>query len=80
MSGIADSSAEFTKKVFAQHQAAITLLGQLLVDPAVSQVDWLDLGCGKGQILAQLEHNIPEKEVRAKIGYCGYDLENKHKS
>jgi len=78
MPGIADSNAELTKKVFAQHHTAITLLAHLLSDPAAAEITWLDLGCGKGQILAQLNHNIPEKEVRAKIGYVGYDLENKH--
>src|SRR5579862_192326 len=78
MAGIADSGSEFTKKVLAQHHTAITLLGQLLSDPKAHTIEWLDLGCGKGQILAQLAQNIPHEEMRAKIGYYGYDLKNEH--
>jgi SAM-dependent methyltransferase len=78
MTGIADSSAELTNRVFPQHQAAITLLGQILADPNIQQIDWLDVGCGKGQILAQLDDNIPNKDARARISYCGYDLENSY--
>jgi AAA domain/UvrD-like helicase C-terminal domain len=78
MAGIADSSAEFTKKVLAQHHTAITLLGQLLVDPKANTIDWLDLGSGKGQILAQLHQNISDAGMRSKIGYYGYDLKNEH--
>ena len=59
MGSIADSSAVFTKKVLPQHHTAITLLGQLLAAPAAEHIAWLDLACGKGQILAQLDENIP---------------------
>lgn len=79
MSSLGDSSAELTsKKVLSQHQAAITLLANLLSNPEVHEIDWLDLACGKGQIISQLEDNIYEKELRNKITYYGFDIENKH--
>ena len=78
MGAIADSTAVLTSKVLPQHQAAITLLGQLLAAPGAEQIAWLDLACGKGQILAQLDENIQEEELRARITYSGYDIENEH--
>jgi len=78
MGSIADSSAVLTKKVLPQHHTAITLLGQLLAAPGRDHIAWLDLACGKGQILAQLDENIPEPELRGKISYLGYDVENEN--
>lgn len=78
MAAIADSRAVLTKKVLPQHHTAITLLGQLLAAPGNDQISWLDLACGKGQILAQLDENIPEPELRGKISYCGFDIENEN--
>jgi SAM-dependent methyltransferase len=45
----------------------------LLADPIVERFDWLDLACGKGQILAQLDENLSASQ-RSKIAYVGYDL------
>lgn len=78
MGSIADSSAVLVKKVLPQHQTAITLLGQLLAAPGTDHIAWLDLACGKGQILAQLDENIPEAELRGRISYLGYDIDNEN--
>lgn len=78
MSAIADSSAVLVKKILPQHHTAITLLGGLLAAPDTATVDWLDLACGKGQIISQFEQNIAEPEMRAKIAYNAYDIENDH--
>lgn len=71
---IGDSSAvlEF-EKMLPQHQAAITLLNTVLQNPQINKVDWLDLACGKGQIISQLNENLT-LENRKKIIYHGYDI------
>lgn len=71
---IGDSSAvlEF-EKMLPQHQAAITLLNSVLQNPQVTTVNWLDLACGKGQIISQLNENLTP-ENRKKIIYHGYDI------
>ena len=78
MAGIADSSAVNTNRVLPQHHTAITLLGQLLADPSVEEISWLDLACGRGQILTGLNETISDEKLRGKIAYSGYDLENDH--
>ncbi len=78
MASIADSSAVSVEKILPQHHTAITLLGGLLTVPGVAELEWLDLACGKGQIIAQFEENISEPELRAKIAYHAYDIENQH--
>lgn len=78
MASIADSSAVLIDKILPQHQTAITLLGGLLSAPSLAELKWLDLACGKGQIIAQIEENFAEPELRAKIGYYAYDIENQH--
>ncbi len=76
MSSIGDSSAELNiRRVMSQHQAAITVLQFLLVNPAIQEFSWLDLACGKGQIISQLEENIPDETLRGKIVYLGYDID-----
>jgi SAM-dependent methyltransferase len=60
--------------VLSQHQAALTLLQSRLSNPAVLSVAWLDLACGRGQILASLDKNL-SGEARRKIRYFGYDLD-----
>lgn len=74
MSIIEDSSAvlEF-ERMLPQHQAAITLLSSLLQNPQVDKFYWLDLACGKGQIISQLNENLTI-ENRKKIIYHGYDI------
>lgn len=74
MSVLGDSSAvlEF-EKMLPQHQAAITLLNSMLQNPNVEKVYWLDLACGKGQIISQLCENLAF-DSRKKIVYQGYDI------
>ncbi|RDY30005.1 methyltransferase domain-containing protein [Lachnotalea glycerini] len=74
MSIIGDSSAvlEF-EKMLPQHQSAITLLNSMVQNPKVNKVYWLDLACGKGQIISQLNENLT-LDNRKKIVYQGYDI------
>lgn len=74
MIGIADSDAVLDReRLLSQHQAALTLLQQALADPEQLALTWLDLACGKGQILAHLDENLTPAQ-RAKIDYVGFDL------
>lgn len=71
---IGDSSAVLQfEKMLPQHQAAITLLNAMLQNPDVENISWLDLACGKGQIISQLSENLTLEE-RKKITYHGYDI------
>jgi len=80
MSGnsIADSSAvRLPGKVLAQHHTAITLLEEMLaVSKPGNSLDWLDLACGRGQMITNLENTIPDGEMRSKIRYLGFDISN----
>jgi hypothetical protein len=78
MGSIGDSSAVLIDKVLPQHHTAVTLLGGLLAAPGENPVEWLDLACGKGQIISQMEKSVSEAELRARIGYHAYDIENEH--
>jgi SAM-dependent methyltransferase len=74
MSSIADSDALLdSQRVLPQHQAALTLLQQRVANPHCARVRWLDLACGRGQIIVDLERNL-SSEARSKIEYCGYDV------
>lgn len=78
MASLADSNAVLDmERQLAQHQAALTLLQGMLSDPSCHELSWLDLACGKGQIIAHLTENLSEFE-RRKIRLVGYDLENAH--
>jgi len=78
MNSIGDSDAYFNpERMLAQHQAALTLLQDMLSDPNVSSVNWLDIACGRGQIIANLATNLSDN-YRAKICYHGYDIDNAH--
>ncbi len=80
MSGnsIADSSAvSLPGKVLAQHHTAITLLANMLATRQPGDLlDWLDLACGRGQIIAHLEDTLPDAALRARVRYSGYDIDN----
>jgi SAM-dependent methyltransferase len=74
MSRLAASTAILEEgRLLSQHQAALTLLQASLAIPGIVRLDWLDLACGKGQILAQLDTNL-DPTARARISYVGYDL------
>ncbi|AKL94711.1 methylase involved in ubiquinone/menaquinone biosynthesis [Clostridium aceticum] len=74
MTIISDSDATLElQRILPQHQSAITLLNTTLQNPQVRQITWLDLACGKGQIISQLKENLSD-ENRKKIVYDGYDI------
>ena len=78
MPSIADSDAVYDiSRILPQHQAALTLLNVHLQNPAVHKCQWLDLACGKGQIIAQLGDNLTGAN-RAKLFYTGYDINIDH--
>ncbi|HEY0412001.1 MAG TPA: class I SAM-dependent methyltransferase [Allosphingosinicella sp.] len=75
MTGIADSEAALDEgRLLSQHQAALVLLQKMLANPNIERLSWLDLACGRGQILTQIEKNLNIRQ-RAKIEYFGYDLD-----
>jgi SAM-dependent methyltransferase len=73
MTSLADSNAVLVEGNLPQHQAALTILQGMLSDPARTSLRWLDLGCGKGQIISNLEHNLAEA-ARRKIELVGFDV------
>lgn len=76
MVSLADSSAFFdTDRLLAQHQAALTVLQGMLSNPTCQELAWLDLACGKGQIIAHLMDILSETE-RKKLKFVGFDIEN----
>jgi SAM-dependent methyltransferase len=78
VSAIADSSAmKDARYVLPQHQAAITLLQARLSDPACDLFGWLDLACGRGQIIAALNDNLTP-EARSHLAYWGYDINQEY--
>ncbi len=71
---IADSTAfRDAQRVLPQHQAALTLLQARLSAPDTHRLSWLDLACGRGQIIVSLDENL-SAEAREKIEYWAYDL------
>jgi SAM-dependent methyltransferase len=78
MTSIADSDAVHdTRRILTQHQSALTLINGKLQNPAVTEFQWLDLACGKGQIISQLSENISDIN-RRKLSYLGYDINVDH--
>ncbi|MEZ5358413.1 MAG: methyltransferase domain-containing protein [Candidatus Zixiibacteriota bacterium] len=74
MSSYADSDAILEiNKILPQHQAALTLLNGKLQNPIVGSFKWLDLACGKGQVISQLNDNLSPTQ-RGKLIYLGYDI------
>jgi SAM-dependent methyltransferase len=70
---IHDSSAVRTDgRQLAQHQAALTVLQGLLSAPGLERLAWLDLACGRGQILSGLQDTLSDS-ARAKIEFLAYD-------
>lgn len=78
MTTIADSDAFLDpRRILSQHQAALTLIQGMLDNPSIMQMEWLDLCCGKGQIIVNLEQNLTEGS-RAKIQYNAYDVKDEY--
>lgn len=75
---IRDSDAVYdAQRIFSQHQAIVTIVQARLDDPQLKDYRWLDIACGQGQVLAQLDSNIGPKG-RSKIHYHAFDIENEH--
>src|SRR5687767_15127788 len=75
---IGDSNAfRSNDRTLPQHQAALTLLQGLLADPKVTTIDWLDLACGRGQIICCLDENL-SVQARRKLRYVGYDVREEY--
>jgi len=73
MASIADSSAVREPRVLSQHQAALTLLQGRLNQPGPKEVRWLDLACGRGQIISYMADHFNEA-ARASISFHGFDI------
>lgn len=75
---ISDSSAvRAENRQLAQHQAALTVLQRLLSAPGTGQIAWLDLACGRGQILMALRDNLSD-QARAKVRFRAYDVKHEY--
>lgn len=72
---LGDSRAVREDRILPHHEAALTLLQDRLSDPTVASVRWLDLACGRGQIIASLEENLSD-DARAKIDLVVCDADN----
>ena len=71
---LADSKAILDHdRLLAQHQAALTLLQSRVQNPKMKDFRWLDLACGRGQIIVHLDGNLTPA-ARAKISYHIYDV------
>jgi SAM-dependent methyltransferase len=78
MPSIADSDAVLDiSRILPQHQSALTLLNGKLQKPGTNECNWLDLACGKGQIISQLSENL-STDNRRKLAYAGYDINVDH--
>ena len=77
MTSISDSSAVREKRVLPQHQAALTLIQRHVGSPDVEDYSWLDLACGRGQIIAYLEDNL-SSAARSKISFHAYDVDQRY--
>lgn len=76
MAIIGDSSAvRIDGRQLAQHQAALTVLQRLLSAPEIRRLAWLDLACGRGQMLGALRNNLSD-DARAKIEFFAYDVKH----
>lgn len=74
MNSIANSDAVLDiSRILPQHQSALTLLNGKLQKPGTNSYRWLDLACGKGQIISQLSNNLSQQN-RLKLIYAGYDI------
>ena len=76
MSTIFDSdSINDPERLFSQHQAALSIIQGKVDNPRLTSFKWLDLGCGKGQIIINLDENLSE-DSRNKIDYYPFDIDS----
>lgn len=72
---IADSDAvRDSDRVLPQHQAAATLLQARMAAPGSGTVRWLDLACGRGQLVQTLEQALADGN-RGRLAYLGLDAD-----
>lgn len=62
-------------RVYAQHQAILTVVHLLLDGTSAAEYRWLDLASGKGQIIAHLDKHLDES-ARRKISYYAFDAKD----
>lgn len=73
MAAIADSTAyQDPERILTQHQAALTLLQARLSTPECDKLCWLDVACGRGQIIVSLEENL-SLDARSRVEFWGFD-------
>ena len=70
----ARAPAGWYDRILAQHQAALTLLQARLPTPGVPNLRWLDLACGRGQIIISLHENL-SLDARGRIEFWAYDVD-----
>lgn len=76
MNSLADSDSFYSDdRLLPQHQAVLTIIKNLLDNPRQDDFRWLDLACGKGQLITHLDR-ILSTGARAKISYVGYEINN----
>jgi ubiquinone/menaquinone biosynthesis C-methylase UbiE len=74
MPSLAASSSELSVgRVWPQHQALLTLIKDRVENPNRRSFKWLDLACGRGQILTNIGH-VLSPENCSKIEYRGFDV------
>lgn len=72
---IADSDAfRDDDRVLSQHQVAATLLATRLVVPGTESVHWLDLACGRGQLVRALDSALTA-DSRRRLHYWAVDAD-----
>lgn len=72
---IGDSYALLSAAIRSQHQAALSLLVEDL-DNTSGNFVWLDFACGLGQIINQLETNVPDPDRRTRLQYVFFDAKD----
>ena len=78
MTVLTDSNAfRDERRMLPQHQAALTLLQGMLANPKITSLYWLDLACGRGQIISGLDENL-SGQARSKLNYFGYDIKGEY--
>lgn len=74
MAAISSSTAvQIRERLLPQHQAALTLIKSELECPAKESFNWLDLGCGRGQIILHAEQFLG-RSLSGKINFVGVDV------
>lgn len=78
MPAINESSAIYLpNRMLSQHQAVLTLIKSRIESPELNKLNWLDLACGQGQIIANCEY-IFSPECCRKIEYTCVDAIQKY--